>query len=60
MTLSGGNDREERAEAARAAWKAKHDTQVSKRPWVMPLVIGIAGTILVVCVVISIANGWMF
>jgi hypothetical protein len=60
MTLSGGNDRQERADAARAAWREKHDAQVSKRTWVMPLMIGIAVAVLVVCVVISIANGWMF
>jgi hypothetical protein len=42
MTLSGDRDRDARKAEAREAWKAKHDAQVSRRPWVMPLMIGIA------------------
>ena len=47
MTLSGDNDREARKAEAREAWKEKHAAQVSKRPWVMPLMIGIAAAVLV-------------
>jgi hypothetical protein len=60
MTLSGNRDRRQRAEEARAAWKDKHDAQVPKRPWVMPLMVGVAVVVLVVCLGIAFATGRLF
>jgi hypothetical protein len=60
MTLSGNRDRRQRAEEARAAWKDKHDAQVPKRRWVMPLMVGVAVVVLVVCLGIAFATGRLF
>jgi hypothetical protein len=60
MTLSSGRHPETRKAQARAAWKDKHDAQVPKRPWVMPLMVGVAIVVLVACLGISFANGWLF
>ncbi len=60
MTLSGNRDRRQRAEDARAAWKEKHDAQLPKRPWVVPLMVGAAIAVLVVCLGIAFVNGWLF
>jgi len=47
MSLSGNSSRDDRKAAAREAWAAKHDAQVPRRPWVMPLFVGIAVAVLV-------------
>jgi hypothetical protein len=60
VTLSGNRDRRQRAEDARAAWKEKHDAQLPRRPWVMPLMVGVAVAVLVACLAVSFANGWLF
>lgn len=47
MSLSGNSSRDARKAAAREAWKAKHDAQAPRRPWVLPLIVGIAVAVLV-------------
>jgi hypothetical protein len=47
MSLSSNSSRDERKAAAREAWKAKHDAQAPRRPWVMPLFVGVAVAVLV-------------
>ncbi len=47
MSLSSNSSRDQRRAAAREAWKAKHDAQAPRRPWVLPLIVGIAVAVLV-------------
>lgn len=42
MTLSGNGDRAERAQAAREARRARQEASETRRPWLFPLVVGIA------------------
>ncbi|HWH27222.1 MAG TPA: cell division protein CrgA [Pseudolysinimonas sp.] len=60
MTLSGGKDRQQRAEAARAARQARHNATASKRPWLLPVVVTVAVLALVYVIIVSIARGNLF
>lgn len=42
MTLSGNSDRHERAHAAREARRARQEASEVKRPWLFPLIVGLA------------------
>jgi hypothetical protein len=59
MTLSGGSDSEERREAAREARRARQEWSEGKRPWLFPLLVGIAiaGLVFVIFMVTVVGVG---
>jgi hypothetical protein len=57
MTLSGKSDSHERAEAARAARQARAAAGAAKRPWLMPLVVGVAIAALAFVVIVTLVVG---
>lgn len=60
MTLSGRDDREERRQAAREARQARATEGAAKRPWLIPLLIGIAVLALGYALVIGITRYGLF
>ncbi len=53
MTLSGNNDRHERREYAKD-WRREKD---QRRPWVLPLLIGLAVVFVTLAIVASVVFG---
>jgi hypothetical protein len=51
MTLSGQSDWKSRRESARAARAEREARSASKRPWQLPLIIGIAVVVVVGAIV---------
>jgi hypothetical protein len=51
MTLSGNSDWKDKREAAREARHEREARSAAKRPWQLPLIIGIAVLLVVVAVV---------
>lgn len=51
MTLSGQSDWQRRREAARTARAAREASSSAKRPWQLPLIVGIAVALLVGAIV---------
>lgn len=50
MTLSGNSDWKGRRDAARAARQDREEWSATKRPWQLPLIIGIAVVLVVVAI----------
>jgi hypothetical protein len=51
MSLSGQSDWQQKREAARLARQERESRTAAKRPWQLPLIIGIAVVLVVVAVV---------
>lgn len=51
MTLSGRGDASEKREAARLARQEREARSAAKRPWQLPLIIGVAVALVVVAIV---------
>lgn len=60
MTLSGQSDREQRRQAARDARQERAAAGAAKRPWLIPLLVAVAGAIVVWAIVSSALRGRFF
>lgn len=54
MTLSGGSEWKDKREAARDARQEREARSAAKRPWQLPLIVGVAVVLVVVAVVWSV------
>ncbi len=60
MTLSGQSDREQRRQAARDARQERAAAGAAKRPWLIPLLVVIAGAVVAWAVISSALRGQFF
>ncbi|WP_309709597.1 hypothetical protein [Pseudolysinimonas sp.] len=57
MTLSGNSDWKDRAQAAREGRRARQEASDAKRPWLFPLIVGLAVAAILVAVYLVTIGG---